>query len=169
MLLLAKKSFGELGCMLDVAYRGIKSAINYKLQLNDSVRLPNTYVLHLTRPTGQGAIGRLHKRFVVNLPGFVHQTNADESTSEPIPCKLKDISLGGVCLKCSAEFKPGASVYLEAFLKDGSVKPFGIECTASWMKNTPEGSLVGLQFGELDDASLQRLNAVLQHLQDKEE
>ncbi|NQU48896.1 MAG: PilZ domain-containing protein [Planctomycetes bacterium] len=165
----AKKSFGELGCMLDVTYRGIKSAISYKLQINDSVRLPATYVLHLTRPAGQGAIGRLHKRYVVNLPGFVHQMNADGPNSEPFPCKLKDISRGGVCLKCNAEFERGTSIYLEAFLEDGSAKPFGIECTASWMKNTVEGSLVGLEFGDLDATNLERLSTVLQHLQDKEE
>lgn len=165
----SKKRIAPIGELLQLEYRGVKSSISYQLQVNDGVRLPNAYVLHLTRPAGQGAIGRVHKRFVVNLPGFVHRgTSADQQT-EPIPCKLKDISFGGVCLKCSAEFERGSAVFLEAFLEDGSAKPFGIECTSSWARTTAEGNLVGLQFGELDDDNRARLEAVLKHLQDEED
>ena len=165
----SKKRFAELGELLQLEYRGVKSAISYQLQINDTVRLPKAYVMHLTRPAGQGAVGRMHKRFVVNLPGFVHRGTATEKQSEPIPCKVMDISFGGVCLKCSAEFERGSPVFLEAFLEDGSSQPFGIECTSSWARTTAEGNLVGLQFGELNDLNRNRLEAVLKRLQDEEE
>lgn len=160
-----KKQFAPLGESLQVEYRGVKSSIRYQLQLNDAVRLPKAYVMHLTRIAGQGAIGRMHKRYVVNLPGFVHRGSSAESLTEPIPCKLMDISLGGVCLKCSAEFEQGSPVFLEAFLEGGSSTPFGIDCTSAWARSTAEGHLVGLQFGELDEAKLDRLKAVLERLQ----
>jgi len=154
-------AFAKSGSVIRLSYCEASSTIVYELQLNDLVRLPKTNIMHLGRRSGVGSIGRLTGRRHVEIMGFLNQEAVGEQGNKAMPCKILDISMGGVRLISAWRPKEWEPIHLNVFLDDGIEEPFSVDCVAHWSEPDPEGFQVGLQFNQLSQSQANRLQKAL--------
>jgi PilZ domain-containing protein len=153
---------GERGGTVRLCYRGPSAEVQHDLQLLDAVRLPHTHVLHLGQRNGGGFFGRTSKRHHVEIVGFVQEVMHDDQPASPVPCKIRDLSIGGARLECRRTFDRGTTLHLDIFLDDGITETFSVDCIARWSEALHDGHHVGLQFCGLSQALEERLEKVIQ-------
>jgi PilZ domain-containing protein len=156
------RHFAEKGTTVQISYPGTKGEMQHGLRLLDVVRLPHTQVLHLGQRNGGGFYGRTSKRHHVEIVGFVREIVHDDQQDSPVPCKIRDLSIGGVRLECRKTFDRGATLHLDIFLDDGITETFSVDCIARWSEAVQDGHRVGLQFCGLSQAHEERLEKVIQ-------
>jgi hypothetical protein len=145
------------GCFVRLSYRGFTSAVEYELQVSDEVLLPGGLVLHLTRKSGAGSIGRSHHRFAVHFKAEVRAL-AGDGQDAVIPCEVLDISLGGLRLEGPVSFSPGEHVRVDVPLRDGTDEPLRTVGEVRWTREaSPARRSLGLEFTGLDEANAKRL------------
>ena len=145
------------GSFVRLSYRGFTSAVEYELQVGDEVLLPGGLVLHLTRPSGEGTIGRSHHRFAVHFKAEVRALSG-ESQDVVIPCEVLDLSLGGLRLEGSVTFNRGERVRVDVPLRDGIDEPLRTFGEVRWTREaTAARRSIGVQFTGLDEGSAKRL------------
>jgi hypothetical protein len=147
------------GTLMTLGYRGFASQVEYKVKLDDPVRLPGGLMLNLTRVVGQGNLGRVHQRFAVKLQAVVRPRPDEIDVGNPfLPCEVLDLSAGGLRLECAASFEAEQIVQIEVPLPDGDGQPFAALGVVRWVRRgTQERHGYGLLFHELPQPSLQRL------------
>ena len=152
------KQLGE-GTTLELAFRGFSSPISFPLKLNDSCLFPGGLMLHLTRPEGQGLIGRSEPRFHVQLEGAVNRRHLTELLS----CAVMDMSLSGLRMQSSARFDAQEILSLSLDLDDGIDEPLSCEALVCWTRRNDEDLHEhGLTFHDLHSQQLHRLQQFLQ-------
>ncbi|MFT5052410.1 MAG: hypothetical protein ACI8QZ_003843 [Chlamydiales bacterium] len=152
-----KNAISGVGNILNLSYRGSSSDVAYDLQLVDAVRLPNAFVMHMTRIAGQGAIGRVHTRWPVHI--HARMTLVDGGP-EPQPCEVLNLSSGGVRMDCALDLKRGCVVELEFALGGESDELFRARALVRWKGNSSEDRHShGLEFEMLPEVEASRLDA----------
>jgi hypothetical protein len=145
------------GSFVRLSYRGFTSAVEYELQVCDEVLLPGGLVLHLTRKSGGGSIGRSHHRFAVHFRAEVRALKG-AMADVVIPCEVLDLSQGGLRLEGPVTFTPGEHVRVDVPLRDGTDEPLHITGEVRWTREaTPARRSIGLLFTELDETNGKRL------------
>ncbi|MGB0951618.1 MAG: PilZ domain-containing protein [Planctomycetota bacterium] len=151
-----------IGTEIDLSYRDSKSDLTYDLQLLDTVCLADARVLHLGRrqdpETGHGRVTARHE---VEIVGFVRRTDAVDGPATPMPCRIVDISFGGLRLTCTTRLEKGIQIQLDVFLDDGIAEPLSVACEVRWVEMVPEGHQIGLHFGELPEEQSKRLEQAI--------
>lgn len=152
----------DIGAPIALSYRESASDLTYELQILDTVCLANARVLHLGRrqdpDTGHGRVAARHE---VEIVGFVRRTDAEDGPATPMPCRIVDISFGGLRLTCSTRLEKGINIQLDVFLDDGIAEPLSVACEVRWVEMVPEGHQVGLHFGELPEEQSKRLEQAI--------
>lgn len=153
-----------LGNQLTMTYRGVTSSATFTLRLNDALRLPGAQVLHLTRPDGQGTLGRGSVRYDVHFGARVAPGGAGAEGFED--CTVRDISAGGLRLESAGAFEVGDLIQLELPLGDGVEAPLQLRAGVRW-SGTGEGGLqaIAVRFRDLSHAGDMRLQAFLRTLE----
>jgi len=163
----ASEAIASIGSPLILRYRGFSSSVQYELLLNDSVSLPGTQILHLTRLAGSGAIGRGSDRYSVSieaLAGFVPKQ--DEGAPEPpVECHVIDLSSGGVQFVCTRLYQTGDTIDLRFPIPDGEPAAFHVRGEIMWIGGACDaGHSQGLRFQELNPRDQERLDMYLRCL-----
>ena len=139
---------GRIGEVLRFDYRSFRSAVGYDLYLNDSVRLPEALVLHLNRPDEEGAIGREQHRHEIRIEAGVRGLGdlGSPEWSNPRPCMILDVSLGGMRIASNLPFGRNHAVEIEfASTTDEGVQ-FLLPAVIAWNREDPEeGPCQGLE------------------------
>ncbi|MFT5052035.1 MAG: hypothetical protein ACI8QZ_003466 [Chlamydiales bacterium] len=154
-----KHPISGMGLILNLGYRGSSSAIAYNLKLVDAVRLPNAFIMHMTRIEGAGVIGRFHTRWPVHIHGSM--TLLDQGSDEdPLPCEILDLSSGGVRMDSALSLKKGRTVDLTFALGAEGDEPFIARAVVCWKGPSSEDRHShGLEFESLPEAQSNRLEA----------
>jgi len=151
------KQLGE-GTTLDLAFRGFSSPISFPLKLDDSCLFPGGLMLHLTRPEGQGLIGRSEPRYHVQLEGRASRRHV----TDPQPCKVLDMSLSGLRMQSTSRFDAQEILSLSVALGDEQNEPLTCEALVCWTRKTPDGLHEhGLAYHELHSSKLYQLQQFL--------
>lgn len=146
------------GAALELSYRGFTSSVGLPLRLVDSCLFPGGLMLHLSRPGGQGGIGRGQPRYRVQLDGSVNRRHL----SDRLPCQVLDMSLSGVRLECSQQYDPQEVLAMAVWLSHEDPEPFSFEARVAWSRSREDGAAEhGVEFIELGAQELHRLQAFL--------
>ena len=158
------RRFTDAGDIMKLSYRGFSSSVEYELRLNDAVRLPGALVLHLSRPDGEGAIGRDNRRVDVRLEGVVRAVGnfASGESDAPIPCRILDASSGGLRIASDIDFEKGREVELQVWLPDDGTEALSLTALIRWNRSDDTGQRTqGLQFAGLSPSATERYRRYL--------
>lgn len=136
-----------------LSYRGVLSPVEFNLHINDAVRLPDALVLHLTRPGGNGGIGRDKLRVNVSLVGGVRALGDVQPLewTEWHHCEVLDLSATGMRIQSDLPFAENQAVELTLVLDDGSRLPFEATAKIRWNRADEAGQRSqGLILSDLD-------------------
>lgn len=152
------KPISDEGHEVTLAYRSFKSTAEFQLQLNDSCLFVGGLMLHLSRPGGNGTIGRAQERFDIDLPGLLRPRNGEQEQS----CVVLDVSMGGLRVECGRALAKESRLSVKLWLSDGEIDAFVADAEVRWvLPGNNDKMLHGLRFIELDARLEQRLTRFL--------